>query len=40
VYYKDGNPINLEEWPADELYKIGNLGPNGYVVAFNRDEAD
>ena len=38
VYYEDRKPAALEEWRAEDLYKISNIGSNGYVVAFDRDE--
>jgi Protein NO VEIN, C-terminal len=41
VYYDDdGKPQELEPWKASELYAISELGPNGYVVSFEREESD
>jgi hypothetical protein len=39
-YDKDGKPSDLKAWKAEELYEIGELGPNGYVVAFDWEEAE
>jgi hypothetical protein len=39
-YDKDGNPSDLRAWKAEELYAIGELGPNGYVVAFDWKDAE
>ena len=38
VYYDDGKPCALEEWRAADMYSVGTLGPNGYVVAFDRND--
>lgn len=38
VFHEDGKPTALEEWPADDLYEICDIGTNGYVVTFERDE--
>ena len=41
VYYgEDGKPQELEAWKASQLYAISELGPNGYVVSFEREELD
>jgi len=40
VYYKDGEPSYLEEWKAAEMYENSELGPNGYVVKFDRGEVE
>ena len=38
VYYDDGKPCALEEWRAADLYEAGTLGPNGYVIAFDKSD--
>jgi hypothetical protein len=41
VFYDDnGNPHGLEALKASELYDIGDLGSNGYVVTFDRKEIE
>lgn len=39
-YDKDGNPSDLKAWKAAELYAISELGPNGYVVAFDWEDTE
>jgi len=36
---QDGDPYELKAWKAEELYAISDLGPNGYVVSFDWEEA-
>jgi Domain of unknown function (DUF3883) len=40
VYYKDGEPNELDEWKASDLYKVSKLSQDGYIVAFEREETD
>lgn len=40
VYYKEKAPDLLEPWKAADLYKIAELGPNGYIVTFDREGDD
>ena len=37
VFYKDKAPDVLEPWKAADLYKIVELGPNGFVASFDRE---
>jgi Domain of unknown function (DUF3883) len=39
-YDKEGNPSDLKAWKAAELYAISELGPNGYVVAFDWENTE
>jgi len=41
VFYDDyGSPYELEAWKASDLYDISDLGPNGYVVTFDREKTE
>jgi hypothetical protein len=40
VFYEDNKPVAVESWKAADLYEISELGPNGYVVAFDREDED
>ncbi|QQO35378.1 DUF3883 domain-containing protein [Bradyrhizobium diazoefficiens] len=37
---QDGKPYDLRAWKAEELYAISDLGPNGYVVSFDWEDAE
>jgi hypothetical protein len=39
-YDQDGKPYDLRVWKAEELYAISDLGPNGYVVSFDWEDAE
>jgi hypothetical protein len=41
VFYDDhGSPRELEAWKASDLYDISDIGSNGYVVTFDREETE
>jgi hypothetical protein len=40
VFLQDGKPSDLKAWKAADLYAISDLGPNGYVVAFDWEEEE
>jgi hypothetical protein len=37
VYYEDNMPVKVQVWQAGDLYGTCEFGPNGYVVALNRE---
>jgi hypothetical protein len=37
---QEGSPNDLRAWKADELYAVSDLGPNGYVVSFDWEDAE
>ncbi len=37
---QEGSPYDLRAWKADELYAVSDLGPNGYVVSFDWEDAE
>jgi hypothetical protein len=40
VFYENSQPDAVEPWKASDLYAISDLGSNGYVVSFDREEID
>lgn len=40
VFYKNRKPYSLKEVKASDFMKSAELGPNGYVVAFDLDNVD
>jgi Domain of unknown function (DUF3883) len=38
VFYNEKSPVLVEAWKATDLYAISELGPDGYVVAFDRED--
>jgi Domain of unknown function (DUF3883) len=39
-YDKDGDPVEVKPYKADEMYDMCDLGPNGYVVTFDPDDSE